>query len=102
MDLFRDDYKGHMICTHASGPESGPWVGSFSVWSVDEAGEYSCVSQSSPSDAYHSKKFADRVAATEAKRRIDSLLAADDLRLRLRVSERTFPIDPVFSPSVND
>ena len=110
MDLFRDDhYKGHVVFTHAAGPGSGPWVGSFSVWLVDNAGEYSCVSQGSASDSYPSKQFANCVAFDLAKQRIDSLLAASTaaaaaglavtLRLPMGVSQGTFLIDRVFFPA---
>jgi len=114
MDSFRDDYKGHMIFTHASGPQSGPWVGSFSAWSIDKDGLYECVSQSIASDSCHSEKFAERVALTDAKKRIDKLLApaqaaaaaiaraascALTWRMSLRAPDGSLLADPVFFPS---
>ena len=78
--LIRDDYKGHTIFTYPSGPEEGPWVATFSAWSVDEMGCYSCVVQGTAPGVYFPKKLAKQVAFTECKRRIETLLTAEALR----------------------
>jgi hypothetical protein len=80
MDDFRDDYKGHMIFVQASGPESGPWVGIYSIWALDRDSELNCVLHGSADGSYETKKFASAVAENCARQRIDALLVQDSDR----------------------
>jgi len=74
VDSFRDDYKGHMIFCHESGPEYGPWIGVYSVWGQDgNSGAY-CVLNGSSTSSYSAKALACEGAEQEAKKRIDALL----------------------------
>jgi hypothetical protein len=80
MGLFRDDHKGHMIYTHASGPDSGPWVGLYTVWALNGNTDPTSVLHGSAEGSYSSIKFACAVARNEAERRIDVLLLQHECR----------------------
>lgn len=80
MELFRDDYKGHMIYAHASGPDSGPWVGLYTVWALNGHSDATSVLHGSVEGSYSSIKFACSVAREQAKRRIDVLLSQRECR----------------------
>ncbi len=80
MDGFREDHKGHMIYTHASGPESGPWVGLYTVWALNSHSDPTSVLHGAAVGTYFSIKFACSVAWEQAKRRIDDLLEQRECR----------------------
>jgi len=85
MDGFRDDHKGHMIFAHASGPESGPWVGLYTVWTLNSNVDLTSVLHGTAQGTYPSVKFATKVAWEQAKRAIDELL---EIRALRRPSQR--------------
>lgn len=74
MDSFRNDHKGHMIFSDTSGPDSGPWVGSYTVWALnDRALPYSVLTGIAVGTSV-SMKFASAVASEQARGRIDDML----------------------------
>jgi hypothetical protein len=78
MDSFRNDHKGHMIFSDTSGPDSGPWVGSYSVWGLnDRAKPYSVLTGIAVGTSV-STKFASDIASEQARWRIDALLELRD------------------------
>jgi hypothetical protein len=74
MDGFDEGYKGHMIFSHAAGPDSGPWVGMYSVFAMTKQSELYSVLHGTATGAFPSIKFATSVAWEQAKLRIDALL----------------------------
>jgi hypothetical protein len=94
MDGFRDDHKGHMIFAHASGPESGPWVGLYTVWALNGHADLTSVLHGTAQGTFASIKFATAVAWKQAVRQIDSLLAQRDCRTALALRP---PREPHFS-----
>jgi len=78
MDGFRDDHKGYMILTHASGPDSGPWVGTYTVLAQNGRTQLYSVLQGIAVGTSVSMNFATAVSLEQAKQRIDDLLGLRD------------------------
>ena len=76
MDSFRDDHKGYMILAHASGPESGPWVGAYTVLAQYGPTQLYSVLQGIAVGTTVSMNFATAVALEQAKQRIDGFTGA--------------------------
>lgn len=74
MQNLPDEYRGHAVFSHASGPACGPWVPGFSVWKIEPNNCYIAILQGVLSEAFESPESARAAAVTEAKYRIDSLL----------------------------
>ena len=74
MDSFRNDHKGHMIFSDTSGPDSGPWVGSYSVWGLNDRSQLCSVLTGIAVGTSVSTKFASDIASEQARWRIDDML----------------------------
>jgi len=67
MERFQDDHRGHIIFAHASGPSSGPYVGSYSAWKIETNNAYRAVVQGTLLAVHQTTQDAHSAANTEAK-----------------------------------
>lgn len=74
MDNFRNDHKGHMIFSHAFGPDTGPCVGTYSVLAVNDQSVLYSVLHGIATGTYPSIEIATAVASEQARQRIDDFL----------------------------
>ena len=75
MDNFHIDHKGHMIFSHAYGPDTGPCVGTYSVLAINKQSVLYSVLHGITTGTYPSIEIATAVASEQARQRIDEFLA---------------------------
>ena len=70
-----NDHRGHSIFTHASGPVGGMWVASYSAWPVAASSSSGAFCEGTAPGLHQTQDRAHWVAAVEARRNLDALLA---------------------------
>lgn len=82
MDGFDNEYMGHMIFFHASGPDAGPWVGNYSVLATNDQSELYSVLHGIATGTFSSIELATSAASTQARQRLDDFLAQCEHRAK--------------------
>jgi hypothetical protein len=74
VDGFSNDYKKHLILSHAYGPDIGPWVGIYSVLAINDRSVLYSGLHGIVTGTYSSPEIALAVASEHARRRVDDFL----------------------------
>lgn len=76
MQELADEYRGHMIITHVSGPSLtvGPWIASYSAWKTSPDHSYCAVVNGALKQVFQTTESARSAATIEAKERLDDIL----------------------------
>lgn len=79
MQELKDDHRGHVIITHASGPylTEGPFIASYSVWKIEPNNSYRALVQGSLPTEFQTTESARSAATLEAKEKLDAVLDAE-------------------------
>lgn len=75
MQEFSDDYRGHSIYPHVSGPIRGPWRATFLACKIGPNSSQRVVLQGAVPGIFESVETANQAAVVEAKLRLDALLS---------------------------